>query len=196
MDTAAATASGRPLRDLGRFAVDLLADPIAAFLNRGREEKRHTTAREVRSDARARPRTEDDALVLCVLRLFAWLGIFVVSMPLFVVAATLRGPVPLMTELMMVTTVSGMFSSSAAFFQVGRLTLIRMIGMRGFPPDEYTGAKPTDKLSRRHLEIFARQGGRSNRFMRWLCSPSHWDAGFAVLWTLMFAPLLIQDFTS
>ncbi|MEU8007315.1 hypothetical protein AB0B66_39660 [Catellatospora sp. NPDC049111] len=187
---------GRPLRDLGRFAVELLAGPIAAYLNRGRPVERHTTAREVRSDARARPQTRDDALVSCVLRFMAWLAICGVSLPAYILAATLRPLAPSLSVIMVVTIVSGMFSSSSAFFQIGRLTLLWMISMRGFPPDTYGRRKPRGEMERKHHQIFLRQGARSNRFVRWLCSPSHLDAGFAVLWTLMFAPLLIGDIPS
>jgi hypothetical protein len=180
------SSSGRQLWDLGRFAVVLMARPLAAYLRRG-PDGTNVSAQDLRRDASRRPRTQVEASQAVVERFFAWLAIFPSSLVIFIVCAFLRGltrgeAVDLLPRsVMVVTVVTGLLASFEVLVQVGRFTLLQLLRTRAFPI-------MVGKGTRRERSI------RHSRVARWLCTPSHIDTVTSMIWVLMFAPQIIGGF--
>jgi len=189
------------MRDVGRLAVILMARPLAAYLNSGDTTQKYRisryTASEVRAAARERPTTLLDAAASNVYRFLAWIGIFLVSLPTFIVISIFRGALGrawdgLLLPAMAVTAFTGMFSSISIFIYVTRLTLVRIIGSRAASAAR---SKPREKRrakSQRRRNSLAHVG-ETNRFVMWICTPSHLDAFVALFWALAFTPLIVGD---
>ena len=195
-------ANGRPLRDAGRLALIVMAAPLAAYSNSGRgvgdrETVPHYSAAGERRNAAQRPATALDAAAASASRFLAWLGIFLVSLPAFIVASFLRkglGPasdvvlIPVMTG----TAFTGMFGSVSVLIALARLTVVRAIGWRGFPAETWKlGKNQWHQRERRRRAWLARRGGPS-RIVRWLCTPSHLDGVFALIWALAFTQVIME----
>jgi hypothetical protein len=183
----------RPLRDVGRLAVSVMAGPVTAYLNHG---SRHpTSVTQLRAEAAERPADALDAAVAAGTRMMAWIAVFLVSLPVFIVAAFTRRAVGTATDavlvpIMAVTAFTGMFSSFSVLVQVGRITIARAIGWRGFPAaTNKLSGKRRDDAERHRRSVIERRG--PNRFVRWLSTPSHTDGVVALLWALMFTPLIV-----
>ncbi|GAA1813118.1 hypothetical protein GCM10009682_37870 [Luedemannella flava] len=215
--------TGRPLRDVGRLAVIVTARPVAAYLNSAQVRKHgkgrpaagnragrptregrpslpihRFSAAGIREDARERPTTVTDAASCVGDRILAWVVLFLLSLPAYIVAAVLRSIIgywldTLLLSIMVTALCVGLFSSASVLVCVGRFTLIRLIGWRGFAADEFE----LRMRPRRNGAYVRGDGSRSrlpeetNGFVRWLCTPSHTDVIFPLLWTLMMAPVII-----
>ncbi|GAA1813113.1 hypothetical protein GCM10009682_37860 [Luedemannella flava] len=172
----------------------------AAQANQRSRRTHAFTAAGLRQEARERPATVEDAGGSVVDRFFAWLGLFLLALPLYIVVATVRNMLEYALDVvflpLMIAALCLMLFSSASFLVcVARFTLIKLVGWRGFPAHEFdlrmrprrNGAYVRGDGSRQRLPE------ETNGFVRWLCTPSHTDVIFPLLWTLMIAPVIIAD---
>ncbi|OLE25679.1 MAG: hypothetical protein AUG44_15300 [Actinobacteria bacterium 13_1_20CM_3_71_11] len=182
---------GRPLRDAGRLAVIVTAVPLAGYVNRGARHR--STPADVRADARRRPETADAAMVGTAVRFTAWICVFVASLPTFIVCAFARrllgaGADPVLIPVMTVAAFTGMFAICSVLVQIGRLTVLLVVGWRGFPVERWDPHRWQDGPPGRKQRILAH---RPNGIVRWMCTPSHLDGLFALFWALAFTPLIM-----
>jgi hypothetical protein len=163
--------TGRDYRDMGRFAVSLLARPLARWINRSGKRKEPATSQDIRLLGRTRAQSFDESDATVLLRMYAWfwiLGGSTVAMVVFSVAvAPFLNPDPAPPAAF--TAVQVVFAtvmiSSAMFFllAVARVTVLRIGGKSGYA---------------------------SNQFLRWVGTPSHLDTVIAVLWALFLVPVI------
>jgi hypothetical protein len=171
-----------------------MAGPVTAYLNRG-SRLEPTSAAQLRAEAAERPADPADAAIAAGTRMMAWIGVFGVSLALFISTAVARRAVgaaadALLVPVMAVAAFIGIFSSFSVLVQVGRVTIVRAVGWRGFPATTYKlSGKRRDDAERRRRSVIERRG--PSRIVRWLCTPSHTDGVVAGLWALLFTSQIV-----
>ena len=183
----------RPLYDVGRLAVAITGQPLAAYLNHiETNPDERTTARALRDDARPRPLTRGDADIAAIVRTLAWTVIFLAGAGSAVLVGVVGALVPsldLVTTVLAVVMVGGfLFAGMSLAIQVGRVLLLRYLGEHAFPGEGRRGRS----RGRGRGRAGARPPAPPNRFVRWLCTPSWFDAVPALLFAALVAPHVIS----
>ncbi|WBB78835.1 hypothetical protein O7606_21925 [Micromonospora sp. WMMD882] len=153
----------RTMRDPGRLAVLLAAPALALFVTWGEPQAWRTGLRQLRRDARDRPRDVATATAATLVRAASWFYLTVASIVLIVVARS-GGPAP--PAVTSVAVHLAMFTTGATVAALGRLYLTMNVGERPFP---VAGVGPVTV------------DDRTARLLRRAVTPSWLDAGFA-LW--------------
>ncbi|MCM0678934.1 hypothetical protein NCC78_30335 [Micromonospora phytophila] len=185
------------VRDAGRIAVLLAGPVLAALLNRGEPAQERTSPAELVRESGVPPASDAGATSASALRMMAWLILTGAFLGCFVVASFSRGLAagldPILVKIMIITAYAGLFSVASVLVSGTRLSLIGLVGYRGFPaPGGKLGRGSWADQERRRRKILARQGGPS-RFVRWLVTPSLLDALPALLFALPFGSFLAAD---
>ena len=133
-----------------------------------------------------------------VLRALAWFLLAAILVGAFVVASFVRGtpgtgPDRVVVAIMTGTTYAGLFGTGSLLVAVARIVFVNLVGYRGFPPRPgKLGRGRWADRERRRREAIARQGGPS-RIIRWMATPSWSDVVPALLFALLFGPLIVAD---
>ena len=187
-----------PVRDAGRIAVLLVGPLLATLINRGEPAEDRTSAARLGREAGVAPRRTTEATTASALRIMAWLLLTGVLVGCFVVASFARGPAGggldrLLVGIMIVTAYAGLFGTGSFLVSVARISFIEMVGYRGFPaePGKLGRGRWADQERRRRAAI-ARQGGPS-RIIRWMATASLLDVVPALVFALLFGPLIVAD---
>jgi hypothetical protein len=177
----------RPMRDLGRLAVILMAPFIALFMSWGEPAEKRTCAAEIRADARARPRTALEAMAANILRAGAWFYLMFGALALLIVGQLVDayGPRPLGPLAEAATPVSiylAMFAGGALLVTVAHISVASSIGRRAFPPTAHR--RPGNGRS-----VVDQRG--PGAFVRWAATPSRLDALPALWFAVAFGGALL-----
>jgi hypothetical protein len=167
----------RPMRDVGGYLAYVLARPLAAIMNWGPGPKT-STAEEVRTHARHRPRTAEEAIFAHVARTFAWLMVGFLPIPIGIPIRFSLPDGPLMQPWLTFFAADffvSMFAGGVAMIGGARWSLSWAI--------ENWHSRPSgSEFDPLHLD-------RVGRVTRFVCMPSNIDLVGGLMWAFLLTPI-------